>query len=456
MKKIPSVCACLLGVSCGQLSVASGNVLPNVLLIIADDCSYYDIGCFGAVNNQTPNIDKLAEEGLKFNNAFNSVSMSVPTRHCMYTGMYPIKHGGYPNHSSVKPGTKSMPHFLKEYGYRVGLSGKYHVSPASCFPFERVPGFQENCVAKDVSYTLDGVTEFIGRNPKEPFCLVLGSVNPHAPWTAGDPSRYDLSQLKLPPNWVDTKETRQAYANYLAEVSVLDQEVGDIVRVLKEQKQFDKTLIIFVSEQGSQFAGAKWTLWTPGTKSAMIASWKGKIKPGSQTQAIVQYEDILPTIIDIAGGKIPSHMDGKSIQNVLYGKTDKHRDYAFGVHANIPEGPAYPIRSVNDGTYKLIWNLLPDSTYTEKHIEKAPWYLSWKKKDTDQARFIMKRYKHRPEFELYNIREDIFELNNLADDPQYASKISSMKTVLQKWMKSQGDKGISTDKPRKKKAAEEE
>lgn len=428
-----------------------GNKLPNVLLIVADDCSYHDISCYGAVNNKTPNIDKLAKEGIKFNNAFNSATMSVPTRHCLYTGMYPIKHGGYPNHSQVKPDTKSVPHYLKEFGYRVGLTGKYHVRPVECFPFEEVPGFQKLCTSREVSYTLDGVKEFVSRDNSQPFFLVVGSVNSHAPWTAGDPSVFDANKLKLPPHWVDTEETRDAYTKYLAEVGVLDQEVGDVVNVLKEKGQYDNTLIIFVSEQGAQFAGAKWNVWNSGTKSAMIASWKGKIKAGRETDAIVQYEDIVATVIDLAGGKIPAIMDGKSMKDLLSGKTDKHRDVAYSVHNNIPEGPAYPIRSITDGTFKLIWNLTPEATYVEKHIEKAAWYLSWKEMADEHSKFVMQRYKHRPEFELYNIKDDIFEMNNLAGDPQYKQKIKDLQTELQKWMLSQGDKGAEMDRRRAKK-----
>lgn len=424
--------------------------LPNVLLIVADDCSYHDIECFGAVNNKTPNIDKLAKEGLKFNNAFNSATMSVPTRHSLYTGMYPIKHGGYPNHSEVKPDTKSTPHYLREYGYRVGLAGKWHVHPESCFPFEDVPGFQKNCTSKDVSYTLDGVSEFIARDKDNPFFLVLASVNSHAPWTAGDASVYKREELKLPPNFVDTKETREAYARYLAEVSVLDQEVGDIINVLKEKGQYDNTLIIFISEQGAQFAGAKWTCWNPGTKSAMIASWKGKIKAGTETDALVQYEDILPTVIDIAGGKTPAVMDGKSLKNLLSDKTKEHRNYVFSLHNNVPAGPPYPSRSVSDGTYKLIWNLRPELTFSVNAMRNAGWMLSWKDKKDEQSGFILKRFENRPEFELYNIKDDIFELNNLAANQQHTAKIKELKAELDKWMKSQGDKGAIMDKKRKK------
>lgn len=439
---------CLLGGLTAGNGFAQVPAKPNILLIVADDCSYYDIGCFGAVNNKTPHIDALARQGLKFNSAYNSASMSTPTRHCIYTGMYPMHHGGYANHSQVNADVKSLPHYLKDLGYRVGLAGKWHINPSANFPFEDVPGFPKGCTSKDVSHTTDGIQEFMGRNSAEPFCLVLASINPHAPWTGGDASVFERKKLQLPPQFVDTEVTRDYYARYLAEVGLLDEEVGEAMQLLQDHDLQKNTLVIFVSEQGTQFAGAKWTNWNAGVKSAMIASWPAVIQPGSETSAIVQYEDILPTFVEVAGGKAPDGIDGKSLTGVLQGKEKKHHPYAYHVHNNIPEGPAYPIRSISDGKYRLIWNLTPDKTYVEKHIEKNEWYLSWKAANTEQARTILNRYQHRPEYELYDIKKDPYEFTNLADNKKYSQKKNELATELQKWMKQQKDTGIDKDAPR--------
>lgn len=442
---ILSACS-LLSLAGNGFAVENKQKPTNFLIIVADDCSYYDIGCFGSKNNKTPNIDKLAEEGLKFNRAYNSASMSTPTRHSLYTGMFPMKHGGYANHSEVKSDVKSMPFYLGKLGYRVGLAGKWHIHPLQNFPFERVPGFQEDCVSPDPSYTLDGISEFMSRDNNNPFCLVLASINPHMPSTGGDASIYDRAKLKLPPYFVDTKETRESYAKYLAEVSLLDQEVGDAIQLLKKHNLYDNTLIIFISEQGSQFAGGKWTNWSAGVKSAMIAKWPGKIKPKTQTNAIVQYEDILPTLVDIAGGKKLNGIDGNSFYKLLKGESNTHWKYAYHVHNNVPEGPAYPIRSISDGKYRLIWNLTPEKEYVEKHIKNAKWFKSWEKEQTKEAGLILNRYKFRPEFELYDIEKDSVEFNNLINDVKYKDKISVLKKELVYWMKSQGDLGIEMDK----------
>lgn len=125
-----------------------------------------------------------------------------------------------------------------------------------------------------------------------------------------------------------------------------------------------------------------------------------------------------------------------------------HHKYAYHVHNNVPEGPAYPIRSISDGKYRLIWNLTPEATYVEKHIEKAEWYLSWKEQDSEHAHAMLNRYKHRPQYELYDITKDPYELNNLTDNKKYSRKKAELITELEKWMKQQNDSGADLDKPR--------
>ncbi|MHC4444085.1 MAG: sulfatase family protein [Planctomycetota bacterium] len=435
---------------------ASGDLAradkPNFVILLGDDCSWYDLGYYGG-QAKTPNIDRMAEEGMRFDQAIGTTAMCTPTRHSLYTGIYPIKRGGYKNHSAVKKGTKSVCHYLGALGYRVGLSGKGHIKPRDSFPFERVEGFPRNCVmSKTPVHNLEGVGEFMTRKKAEPFCLFIASVHPHGPWTEGDRGLYPAETLKLPPHWVDTPEQRMAYRNYLAEISELDKQVGDIMRLLGEEKLEEKTLFIFASEQGGQFPGSKWTLWDAGIRFGLIARWPGRIKAGTRTQALLQYEDILPTLIDLAGGERPGGIDGRSFVEVLWGKRDKHRDYAFGVHTNTPEGPPYPIRCIRDQRYKLIVNLLPENTYKEKHLTEQDKYTYWKSwvakaaGGDKYADWAVKRFQHRPAVEFYDLKKDPYEVNNLADEVAYAGVIKKMRTELEGWMKLQGDTGADTDK----------
>lgn len=424
---------------------------PNILIIMADDLDSRQVSCYAGTNMQTPHIDRLAAEGLKFNAIIASEAMCIPTRASLFTGLYPARHGAYQNHKPVNSGIKSITHYLKDVGYRVALSGKDHMTkPKETFPFEIIPGFQTDCVASDDTYSLDSISDFIVQS-QDPFCLFVMSINPHIPWNAGDPSEFDADSLKLPANWVDTKQTREDFRNYLAEIRRLDNQVGEVLRMLEEKDILDETLVIFLGEQGPQFPGGKWTLYDQGQKSSMLIRWPQKIKANTQTNALVQYEDILPTLLDFAGVNQIDSLDGRSFYPSITDVSKPHRQYAFGIHNNIPEGPAFPIRSIRDNQYKLIVNLSPEHPYSIKYMTnlKDPnlAFSTWVERAQvdSNAHFITERIIHHPEIEFYDLLKDPDELHNLANDQHYQQKIKEMKTELQKWMAQQKDRGVEMD-----------
>lgn len=450
-KLIINVLSYLLFIIIGVGNVFGQDKKPNIIIIMADDLDSQQLSCYGGQNIKTTHIDELAKEGMQFNQMIASEAMCIPTRASLFTGLYPVKHGAYQNHKAVNSNLKSVVHYLNEAGYKVGLTGKDHVTkPDKIFPFEIIPGFESNCIATTDEYFLDSIRTFITKD-KDPYCLFVMSCNPHAPWTVGDPSEFDPEKLVLPKHWVDTKLIRSQFTKYLAEVRRLDNQVGDILSLLKETKQDQNTIVIFLGEQGAQFAGAKWTLFDDGVKSSMIVKWPKTIQPNSKTNAIVQYEDITPTLVEIAGGKVPSALDGYSFLNVLKGKNTKHRDFAYLIHNNIPEGPAYPMRGVRSDEYKLIKNLNYEENYYIKYMmnpnnARLAWNTWMKKAETEPtAKFLTERIYKRPAIEFYDIQNDPSELNNLANKPDYKDLVKKYESELHNWMKSQGDKGASLD-----------
>lgn len=427
---------------------------PNVVIIMADDLDSRELSSYGGKNINTSNIDALADEGMKFNNMICSEAMCIPTRASLFTGLYPVRHGSFQNHKRVYDSIKikSVGHYLGDLGYRVALTGKDHsTKPKSVFPFEILEGFEPKCISKTDEYSLDKIRDFM-ENSQDPFCLFVMSINPHKPWTVGDPSEFDASKLILPPHWVDTPKTRTEFTKYLAEVRRLDDQVGDVVQTLKDINIYDNTIVIFLGEQGPQFPGGKWNLWDDGQKSSMIVKWNKVVEESSVTDAVVQYEDIVPTLVDLAGGKPLNNLDGKSFLPVLKGESDTLRNYAFGVHNNIPEGPAYPIRSIRDTRYKLVKNLTPEKDYYIRYYmnpkkDNSVW-MSWVKKGekSDKAKRLYRRIEKRPALEFYDLKEDPYELNNLANESKYADKIDEFDSRLMQWMKEQGDKGASMDR----------
>lgn len=415
---------------------------PNLLFIIADDCTHRDIGCYGG-QALTPNIDQLSREGMRFTQCFQAAPMCSPTRHNIYTGLYPVKSGAYPNHTFVKDGTRSVVHYLKPHGYRVALSGKTHISPKEVFPFEYSGGKNPDLKAVEKLFEESKKTA-------TPFCLFACSNEPHTPYTMGDPAKYDAATLKLPANFVDTPETRAEYVKYLAEISYYDWQVGECLRLLEKHGHADNTLVVVVSEQGSSFPFAKWTCYDSGLQSAMIARWPGKIAAGTTSHALVEYVDVLPTFLNTAGLDRPEVLDGRSFLPVLTGNATKHKDFVFGLMTTrgINNGSDhFGIRSVRSDKYKYIVNLTPDVTFKNACV-KLPSFVSWKKKaDAGDAAAaeVVRRYEHRPAEELYDVTQDELEWKNLADDPKLAEAKAELKNQLAMWMTAQGDKGAQTE-----------
>ena len=434
--------------------VAAESPRPNFLIILADDCTYNDLPLYGGRNAITPHLDALAKQGLVFNRAFLCSSMCQPCRAELYSGQYPLTNGCAWNHSASRPDTRSLPHDLRPLGYRVGLAGKVHVKPAKAFPFESLPGFDPNCVRDPTRpHDLGPIREFMSRSDQAPFCLVVALVEPHIPWTMGDASRYPPGKLQLPANIADTPLTRQHFADYLAEITYMDQQVGQILQTLNESGQRDETVVLFSSEQGSQFPGCKWTNWNTGVHTALVASWPGKIRAGKRTDALVQYADIAPTLLELAGGAASDRHDGNSFAGVLTGKTQRHREFAYAMHNNLPEGPRYPIRSVTDGRFRYIRNLLPDDLYVEKHLMGGgrlnnPYWASWVGADPIRKRSVyelVKRYMRRPPTQLYDTISDPYEMNNLAGKPEFRQMEKRLSDALDAWMKSENDPGAEVD-----------
>lgn len=444
---------------CFQTHLAASDK-PNFLIIIADDCTFSDLPINGGQNAKTPHLDTLAKQSLVFDRAYLGMAMCSPCRSELYTGRYPFRNGCAWNHGTVRPETKSIPHHLRPLGYRVGLTGKVHVKPKSSFPFKHVPGFDPNCVRNPTqAHDLTGVRDFISHESDQPFCLVVALTEPHAPWVMGDPSAYPSKKLKLPSYLADTPLTRESYSKYLAEITYMDSQVGELLALLDETNTSDNTLVLFTSEQGAQFPGCKWTNWDNGLHTSLIARWPVMISKGKRTQAIVQYTDILPTLLDLAGEKSLESFDGSSFSKILLGKSKTHRTHAFGMHNNFPEGPAYPIRSVTDGNWRYIRNLKPENLYMEKHLmgknEHNPYWQTWMFSSFSNTHheFLVNRFMKRPAEELYHTKEDPFELNNLVSSTEHADIRTSLKEALDQHLADQGDPGVPLDTKKAHQAA---
>lgn len=447
------VCA----VSVGCFGVVRGA--PNVLVIMADDCTYNDLPVYGGKNARTPNLDRLAEESLVFDRAYVSMSMCQPCRSELFTGQFPLRNGCAWNHSGSRVGVRSMPQLMGGLGYRVGIAGKVHVEPEAVYPFERVAGFDGNCVRNPTSkHELAGVKSFMGRDAGEPFCLVVALVEPHVPWVMGDASAYPPEGLKLPLNLADTPRTRRDFAAYCAEITYMDGQVGEVLALLGELGLEEETVVIFTSEQGSQFPGNKWNCWDTGLHTGLMVRWPGRVMAGERTDAMVAYADVLPTLVELAGGDVGVPglaLDGRSFRRVLLEGEGTHREYVYGLHNNLPEGPAYPIRTVSDGRWRYVRNLMPGELYIQKYVMGVqgdgklnnPYWGTWVfSSEANEASYrLVKRVMQRPAEELYDTLIDPYEMNNLVDSVYVRGVRERLAGELEHWMRGQGDPGAAMD-----------
>ena len=311
---------------------------------------------------------------------------------------------------------------------------------------------------------MDQIAEFLTRDSDQPYFLVVAHHDPHTPWNHGDASEYPPDSFDVPPYLVDTEETRDALSRYYAEITYMDSELGEVTRMVDESGQRENTIVLFTSEQGSAFPfGGKWTCYENGLRTSFVVRWPERVQAGTQTSAMCQYVDVVPTLLDAVGVDPASiatglrgaaeggnGFDGRSFLPVLLGNSDRHRDYTFGVHTTrgIINGADYPVRSVRGERYKLIRNLNHEEKFTnaatKDEQDKKPVFRSWLAAG-EEGRDRAMAYHHRPAVELYDLNADPFEMTNLADDPELKAVRKRLQKELKGWMTQQGDAGMPAE-----------
>ena len=425
----------------GALGAPAPKRRPNIVLFLSDDHGWADSGAYGDACVTTPNIDRLAREGMRFTHAFAASPLCSPSRCAIETGLLPHRNGGHKFGTPITSPGQTMPQYFKALGYHTAHIGKFHHNPRKRFPYDFVHGDEKRAAAFLAGYRQD-----------KPLLLLVCTHPPHTPWIKN--TAYDPAKITLPPNFVDTPETRLDRANYYSDVTLMDTTLGQVLGALKSRGLEDDTLLVYTSDQGANWPFAKWCVYDAGLRVPFLVRWPGKVKPGSATGAMVSLADLLPTFLAAAGAQPPGpdKMDGRSFLDVLAGKAEAHRKAVFGTHTgNDNGGPGIanhcPARTIRTATHRYILNLDPAQTFTT-HItgcKSGPHYLpfwnSWlaRTKTDPKARALVKAYQHRPAEELYDLRADPHEMHNLAADPKQAELLESLRKQLAAWRKQQGD-----------------
>ena len=420
---------------------------PNFIVYMSDDHGRLFSEPYGATAVHTPNLSRLAADGMRFTHAFNASPSCGPSRTAMLTALWPARNGAEPNHKPPKPGVEGLPAVLQALGYEVACFGKVaHGDFAKYYNFDVVAGPNVGCT------DTDSVEKFLAnRDSTKPLCLFFGSHYPHVPWVKNE--GYDPAAVKLPSTLVDTPETRYQCTNYYTSVSRTDSLFGKF-RALVQKHVPGDSLLVYTTDHGAQWPFSKWDLYDAGIRLPFFIAWPGKVKPTTTCDAMICLPDLLPTFIDLAGGKVPDGLDGKSFAGILRTTATTHRDRVFNTHSGDGDYNVYPCRSLRTRDWKYILNLHPEfqhHTHDSRHGagNGVLYWRTWlaKAKTNSAAAAVVKRFVERPAEELYDLKADPHEQHNLAANPTQAARLAAMRAELKAWMKEQGDTQTVFGKP---------
>ena len=429
---------------------------PNLVLIIADDMNWDDCGVYGHPSIKTPNIDALAKSGITFQHAYLTANSCSPSRASIITGRYPHNTGAEQLHWPLPKESVTFVELLKNAEYYTAAAGKWHLGDAVKDRFDDVfeastAGFilptgpdakPGKMVAKSPSGCEAWVSTLQNRPKDKPFFLWLAALDPHRAYEDGALGKpHKNSDIRIPPYMPDTPEVREDFRLYYDEIGRLDQYVGKVVAELEKQEVSDNTLILFISDNGRPFPGDKTTLYDGGIRTPWIVKWPAEIKAGQMTTSLVSSVDIAPAFLELAGLKVPQSFEGISFLPILKEVGSSTRDYVFAEdHWHDYEDHG---RAVANQSWKLILNTYSDLPNTPSaDAGRSPTWTAIRKLESENKLTPAQRRcleKPRARFELYDLKDDPFELNNLATQKEHEKTLVEMKAALEAQFKRTND-----------------
>lgn len=487
---IRKVCVLAFAVMFGNLLHAAEK---NVIFFITDDESP-TLGCYGDVVAKTPAIDALAADGTMFRNAFATTASCSASRSVVMSGLHNHANGQYGHQHAYHKFSSynnvvslALPRVMANAGYRTARIGKYHVAPEYVYHFETT--LQGN--GRNAVQMAENCREFLTAKDDQPFFLYFATSDPHRGGGIDKTSKldlkpdlfgnrpkkgsyegveeifYDPADVKIPYFMTDTPETREELAQYYQSCSRIDQGLQRLVDMLKEAGLYDKTMIVFTSDHGMAFSGGKTTVYEGGLNVPFVVRNPYEENRGVVSDALISHVDITPSLLDFAGGldsKTNGPTDIVSAKKLLKGTiavtenngrdlTGYHgqswvpilgqssaegRDQIFASHTFHEIQMYYPMRVIRDREFKLIWNIAHPLPYPfASDLWKASsWQAQFQKSlNAPYGLKTVGEYIHRPQFELYDIKNDPHESKNLASNPDYTKVLVKYQQKLKNMQK---------------------
>ena len=412
---------------------------PNIVVFIADDAGM-DFGCYGNKNIKTPNIDKLAAQGVRVEKAYLTSPQSSPSRTSMMTGMFAHTIGTEDLHDPIDVETRMMPSYFREAGYFTGSMLKTHWGPNGDRQFDRMikGGYLPN--QGDLSKeAFENYKSFIEESGDRPFFLWVGFIDAHRPYNRDVcPQVNSPVSIDVPPFLVDGEDTRRDLADYYDEITRLDSHVGKMLDVLEEQGKLDNTIVVFLSDNGRPFPRCKGSLYDSGIQTPLIFMWKGQFPAGKvHSNGLVSTIDLAATLLHFADVEMDTCVYSRSFHELLYEPTKRGREYVFA-ERNWHDTDEY-IRCVRSERFKLIFNAyyeLPHGTASDLSTS-----LSWYELKREQREGSLSQNQRqiftapRPMVEIYDLEKDPDELVNVADRLEYLEEGQRLGVKLVEWQK---------------------
>lgn len=433
---------------------AAGPTPPNILLITSED-NGPELGCYGNPYARTPELDKLAAEGVRFDRAFVVTASCSESRSALLTGLFPHQNGQIglaTHHYRQFPDTPNIVRTLKDAGYRTGLIGKLHINPEDAFPFDYESQKIANTFGdRDVHAVAESAGTFF-RADDAPFFLMVNYADAHLPFlrqSHGLPENPLSAEDVRPLPWIglDTPALREAQANYYNCLARLDTGMGLLLGELEAAGHSKNTLVIYLGDHGAQFPRGKLASYESSLRVPLLLRWPGHAKAGQVRNELVSSLDIAQTIHAAADIEPPRPLPGRSLLPLVSGADIAWRDYlATEYHGHYP--PLYfPQRTIRDDRYKLIVNLLQDRPNPVADItsgrEKAPQpsYVTAAVVAGAPAavRKAYATWHDAPPVELYDLAEDPHEWHNRAEDPELAAVKARLMERLEDWQRETAD-----------------
>ena len=414
---------------------------PNILWIIAEDLSP-DLACYGTAIVKTPNIDKLASQGVRYTNAFTTSPVCSPSRSAFMTGMYQTSIGAH-HHRSHRYDDYTLPEPVKVFTDYFRSAG-YFTCNCAGLDWQK-PGKTD--FNFKVEKPFDG-TDWRQRKQGQPFYAQINLSETHRPFKKDPENPIDENKVELSPYYPDHPIAKRDWADYLECIQVLDKNVGKVLKRLEEEGLADNTIVFFFGDNGRPHVRCKQFLYEGGIRVPLIIRSPGHITPGTVVDDLVSAIDFAPTSLKLAGIEPPKYMQGQ----IFLGPETQKREFIIAARDRC-DGTVDRIRCVRTRRFKYIRNYFPNRPYMQFNLYKRHSYPVWsllqvlfvEGKLTPQQQLFLACT--RPEEELYDLHTDPYEVNNLAGDPEHQKTLEELRSILDKWLQQTGDQGAIPEDP---------